>query len=381
MRVFKPVLRWLSAGILVLIILLLVSASVAADTGTYKINNYGVTLEPQSDGRVKITYEQDWQVTGGDIPWVTVGLPNSNFTVQSYGGNAAAVYAYNAGEFQGVRADLDKDYKPGQTFKVTFTVLQSNLLEKLTNESKWRINFTPGWYDNATIDRLQIALVSPVAYDAYSSVTPSPTAINNNVISWERTNLSPGSRFSVKVESPDGSFLSASVPVAKSGGISLTTLIIIIAIIVIGGALIFWAIKRNREARDAELKERVVTIEAEMAEDKAKKEQIEEGFEKYVEKEKIQPDAEGRYYDAGYGNYITPAIWAAVILPQMSEQHRATGGGGGHCACVSCACACACACAGGGAAGCSRKTLHECRKSKEASVNAGNILLHIRPDK
>jgi hypothetical protein len=361
MRVCKPVLWWLSAGILVLIILLSVSSPVAADTGTYRINNYAVTLEPQSDGRVKITYEQDWQVTGGDIPWVTVGLPNSNFTVQSSGGNAAAVYTYNTDGFQGIRADLDKDYKPGQTFNVKFTVLQSNLLEKLTSESKWRINFTPGWYDNATIDHLQIDMVSPVAYDAYSSITPSPMASNNNVITWERTNLPPGSRFVVKVESPDGSFLSASVPVSKSGGISSKTLIIIIASIVVIGMLIFWGIKKNREARDTALKERVVTIEAEMAEDETKKEQIEEGFEKYVEKEKIKPDAEGRYYDTGYGNYITPAIWAAVILPQQTEQHKTTGGGGGHCACVSCACACACACAGGGAAGCSRKTLHECR--------------------
>jgi len=362
MRISASMLRRLSVGILVLIILLLVSGSVAADTGTYRINNYAMTLEPQSDGRVKITYEQDWQVTGGDIPWVTVGLPNSDFTVQSYGGNATEIYAYNTNGFQGIRADLDRDYKSGQTFNVKFTVLQSNLLEKLTTESKWRINFTPGWYDNAAIDRLKIALVSPVAYDAYSSVMPSPTVVNNNVITWERTNLSPGSRFTVKVESADGSFLSPSVPVSRRGGISGRTLSMIIAIIVIVGALIFWGIKKNREASDAELKERVATIEAEMAEDKAKKEQIEDGFEKYVEKEKIQPDAEGRYYDAGYGNYITPAIWAAVILPQITAPHRTTGGGAGHCACVSCACACACACAGGGAAGCSKKSLHECQR-------------------
>ena len=64
------------------------------------------------------------------------------------------------------------------------------------------------------------------------------------------------------------------------------------------------------------MKKRIIVIEEEMARDKKKKEEVEKGFEEYVEKEKIQPDAQGRYYDRGYGDYITPAIWAAVIMGQ-----------------------------------------------------------------
>jgi hypothetical protein len=103
-----------------------------------------------------------------------------------------------------------------------------------------------------------------------------------------------------------------------------------------------------------------------MAADRAKRDKIEKGFGEYVEEKNIQPDAEGRYYDRGYGNYITPAIWAAVISSQYSNRQTNPSIGSVPpscaCACVSCACACACACAGGGAAGCSRKTLHECRE-------------------
>jgi len=106
-----------------------------------------------------------------------------------------------------------------------------------------------------------------------------------------------------------------------------------------------------------------------MAEDKAKKEEVEKGFREYVIEKGMEPDAEGRYYDRGYGDYITPAIWAAVILSQQQQRARdaaaaASGGYSCACACVSCACACACACAGGGAAGCARKTLHECRECR-----------------
>ena len=117
------------------------------------------------------------------------------------------------------------------------------------------------------------------------------------------------------------------------------------------------------------------SFEAEMEKDEKKREAIEKGFKEYVEKENLQPDEEGKYYVKKHG-YVTPAIWAAVISTQYRYLHQPyvhphMQSGTGYrpscvsCACVSCACACACACAGGGAAGCSRKTLHECPACRE----------------
>lgn len=363
MRVSATVLRRLSAGIFALVFLLLAVVPVlAADTGTYGISSYTVTLEPQSSGQVKISVEQQWKVLSGNIPWVTVGLPNDNFSVENYSGAASKVSTANSGGFSGVRVDLDKDYQPGQTFTIKFTVLQGNLLERLTSEKKWRINYTPGWYDRAIIDQLQINLVSPVDYQTYSSVSPMPASVNNNVITWEGFSLSAGNRFNITVESTDGSFLSATAPGASGSGKLGTTFYIIIAVIVGMGFLIFWAIRKSQQARDADIKRQVVVIEEQMAGDTKKKKEIEAGFEKYVEKENIQPDEQGRLYDRRYGDYITPAIWAAVITNQYGRRYTPPRTGCvSSCACVSCACACACACAGGGGAGCSRKGLHECR--------------------
>jgi hypothetical protein len=359
-------LRWLSSGILALVFLLLAVIPACADTGTYQISDYVITLEPQSDGQVRITVAQQWQVLSGDIPWVTVGLPGKNFSIENYSGAASKVSADNGNGFTGIRIDLDKDYKPGQSFGIKFTVLQAKLLERLTADKKWRISYTPGWYDRASIDRLQINLVSPVDYQTYPSVSPMPSSVNNNVITWERPDLPPGSRFDINVESTDGSFLSESVPTgsSQSGGLG-KSFYIIIGIILVVGFLIFWGIRKNRQAMDARAKERVLSIEEEMKADKKKREEIEKGFETYVEKKNIQPDAQGRYYDRGYGDYITPAIWAGVITSQFNRPPTQQPGSSGcvsSCACVSCACACACACAGGGAAGCSRKSLHECRR-------------------
>ena len=368
MRAFAAMLRWLSPGILALAAVLAIGQPARADTGTYRILDYVTTLEPQSNGSVRITYEQTWQVLSGNIPWITVGLANANYSVQSWGGAAARVYGANSGGFVGVRADLDRTYLTGDKFSVKFVVLQNNLLERLTSEKKWRIDFTPGWYDNAEISHLGIRLVSPVSLDAYSLVRPVSTTSAEGVITWDRSNVARGGRFEIRVECLDGSFLSATTPGAKKGPSPWP---FVIGAIVVGAfiALVVAGVRRAKQARDAELKARIAATEQEMAEDKAKKEEVEKGFREYVIEKGMEPDAEGRYYDRGYGDYITPAIWAAVILSQQQQRARdaaaaASGGYSCACACVSCACACACACAGGGAAGCARKTLHECRECR-----------------
>jgi hypothetical protein len=359
-------LRWLPLGIFALVLLLSMAHPANADTGTYQISNYILTLEPQSSGKVQITCEQDWKVLSGHIPWITVGLPNSSFSIGEFGQAAAKVAADNSGGWSGVRIDLDRDYLPGETFKIEFSVLQGNLLERLTNEKKWRINYTPGWYDNAPVDHLQINLVSPANIDSYSSISPPSSSTKDNIITWERTNLPRGARFTVNVESLDGSFLSATAQVKGKSGPNWGVIALIGVGIIIVYLLIMLAVRRSRQVRDAQIKDRIAATEKAMAEDKEKREEIEKGFKEYVDEKGLKPDAEGRYYDRGYGNYITPIIWGAVLMHQQranrASEQPPRNTRSCACACVSCACACACACAGGGAAGCSRKSLHQCKK-------------------
>jgi hypothetical protein len=369
MRAFNTMLRWLSPGIFILILLLALTTPVRADTGTYRIVDYKATLEPESSGAVKIIYQQEWVVLSGNIPWITVGLPNSSFTIDDWSGAAKLVSKENASGFTGVRIDLDKTYLQGDTFNVSFTVRQNNLLERLTADKKWRISYVPGWYDRAGIDRLTVVLNSPVNLDAYSLVNPSPTSSANKIISWETTNMAPGARFQIAVECLDGSFLATSTPGAK-GGFNYTPIIIAVVIGIVVVALIWFGLRKLRQSQDAALKERISTTEKELAQDPKKQEAADKGFREYVIKEDIKPDAQGRYYDRSYGDYITPAIWAAIILNQQAARNsQSSSCVHTSCACVSCACACACACAGGGAAGCSRKTLHECHDCEQCEFN------------
>lgn len=361
MRVFKSMLRRLPAGIFGLILLLaFVLPSTAADTGTYEITNYLVNLEPQSSGQVRVTYQQEWKVLGGHIPWITVGTANSNFTIVSFGEAAAKVSAENSGGFTGVRVDLNKDYQAGESFKVQFVILQGDLLERLTEEKKWRINFTAGWYDNAAIDHLQINLVSPVSIEAYSLLQPQPVT-NGNTLIWEQFDVVRGSRFNITVECLDGNFLSSTVPVKSQGPNTWVVVGIIAGILIVIYLLVTVVVRRYRQAREEEVTARIAATEKELAENKEKAEAAKKGFKEYVDEKEIQPDEQGRYYDRSYGGYITPIIWMAIL----SNQNRTVTqrpASSCACACVSCACACACACAGGGAAGCARKTLHECEE-------------------
>ncbi len=366
MRAPASVLRWLSAGILAVGVVLGASIPARADTGTYRVADYSITLEPQSSGQVKMIYQQTWEVLSGNIPWITVGLPNANFTILQSGGASQRVAADNGGGFTGVRIDLDRAYLPGESFSVSFTVLQSNLLERLTEDKRWRIVFTPGWYDRAPIDHLQITLSAPVGLTSYPVMQPLPSGTTNanasSTMTWTWSNLPAGSRVSMHVECLDGNFLSPTVPIGPQKSFPWGTVAIAVIVIAVVGFIVF-AVRRARQARDEQLKAQIAATEQQMAEDPAKKAEIEKGFREYVVTEDMQPDEQGRYYDRGYGDYITPAIWAAVIMGQhMHDTRTCVASACVACACVSCACACACACAGGGAAGCARKTLHECRE-------------------
>jgi hypothetical protein len=362
MRIFSRMLRWLSAGICALILVLFTVVPVSSDTGTYRITDYTVRLEPQNDGTVKISMEQVWLVTGGSIPWVTVGLPNSHFSIEEQGGAAKKVTADNSGGFNGVRIDLDKNYLPGETFSLQFSVIQGNLLERLTEQKEWRIAYTPGWYDNAVINHLQIDLISPVDVGSYSSIVPQPNSTNGSVMTWEKSNLATGAHFTILVQSPDGSFLTAANKKVGGSGIPVGVIIFLVVLGVIV-VIAIWAAVKARQNRNERRTVLITEAEKEMADDPRKKEKIEKGFEEYVDKKGLEKDAQGRYYDRGYGDYITPAIWAAVLMNNTRQSNTSTGTRSScACACVSCACACACACAGGGAAGCAKKSIHECHE-------------------
>ena len=66
----------------IILFLIVISGIASADTGTYIIKEQFVNLDIYSNSDVRIKYEIKMEVTGGNIPWVTVGLPNKNFDIK-----------------------------------------------------------------------------------------------------------------------------------------------------------------------------------------------------------------------------------------------------------------------------------------------------------
>jgi hypothetical protein len=320
-------------GNLILFILLaslLMATNCVADTGTYRITDYNVTLDPKPNGETVMDYSQTWLVTGGYIPWVTVGLANPNYQIISWGGAAKTVSNGNDGSWVGARVDLNKNYMPNEKFTYNFTIVQRNLISQRSDG--YSIVFTPGWYDRSTIDRLSIKVISPIDLKNVTA-DPKPAETVGRTLVFSKNNLGMGERYKISVnflksalfKVPAQSPQSPQPP--QSGWNSLVLLILLVIIVGVILVAYYYSIHPN---------------------------------------------------DSYYPDYRGPVVSSGRIRRGMrSHEDHSSGGSGAFggrassCACVSCACACACACAGGGGggAGCAKKWLHFCNKCDDSQYS------------
>ena len=293
---------------LILFLLIIASTGMARDTGTYEIEDYTVALAPRENGSVEITYYQKWKVLGGNIPWITVGLPNPGFSVvaSKTGKNISRIKPNNSGSWYGVHITLDRTYRESETFEIEFAVIQKKLFYK--HQNSYRLHFIPGWYDRARINRLTVTLNFFKNLDGVTA-RPRPDSVQAQSLSWEKYGIKKAGRFPVYIDFPTDLFpktiqLSTNKKSSKTGPIAPGFLIFLVIFLFLASIIAIATSRKN-------------------------------------------------HYGSG-GNI------------------RAGGKTGTHrpgcvvsCACACVACACACACAGGGAAGCDRKLTFSCPLCKD----------------
>ena len=305
------------------------------DTGTYRIQEYNVVLLPHPNGEFEISYTQKWLVTGGHIPWVTVGTANPDFDIQNFGGAAKVAEPANQVDWYGVRIDLDRDYQPHETFQFNFTIIQRRLLDRADNG--YHLVYTPGWYDRALTDALTVKLVSPGKV-ADLITDPQPDSISGQEVIWTKKNLGKGERFTVSIGFPSGIYNESLMDKSVQGGISPPLLppppdistqgsgehnwimvVLIIVICIIGIVALASTNRKDDAERDG-------------------------------------------------SSYTSPEIYSGSS--RRSSHIHSTGRGIScvhTCACACVSCACACACAGGGGAGC-KKPHHSCPVCSPKSI-------------
>lgn len=322
----------LSLMLFLLLVMSLTATDSLADTGTYRILDYSVTLNPKATGEIIMDYSQTWLVTGGNIPWVTIGLPNADFQVIGWGGAAKTVKSDNEGDWYGARADLKKTYLPSEKFSYNFTILQRNLLD-LRSDGYWLV-FTPGWYDRCYTDKLSIKVISPVDLKNVTT-NPKPVSIDGRILTFSKNNLRIGEQYKISIKFPKDAYKipaqllkrplsstpAGSQEAGKSGKDLFSWEDFIYMILILAFILFVAFYDKSSDVRD------------------------------------------------GYYDYDDPIVFSGSSRGRRGSRSNrnsgdsgAFGGRASSCACVHCACACACAGGRGGGAGCTKKWLHFCNK-------------------
>lgn len=237
-------------NIFVLLILLstLLSYNVDADTGKYILDREYVDLYINTDTNVEIKYEITMSVTDGNIPWVTVGLPNSKYSVLEFGGNAKSCKSDNFGSWTGVRVDLDKTYYKGDSFSFWFKANQKGFVHYY-KDNRSSIQFAPCWWDRAVTTDLKVVFHLPNEVKDVTT-TASGATFGNSTVTWQWSNVPQGTKHTVGMIMPLDAFpsLKESEQTGASGGDMMPffwLIVFIFAMLIIGG--LFLSFNRTPE--------------------------------------------------------------------------------------------------------------------------------------
>ena len=338
------------------------SADIApyADDGDMDyIPDYLVTVDLRADGSADITYDITWQVISGDqtdyLSWVKIGLPNayaedltpltdtiSDLQYTGDGGSYAKVVFARRYYSPEVAAQNGGESR----VRFAFSVHQSHLFT-LNDDGTATFEFTPGWFDDLVVERMQVRWRGGDGFVADNS------SEEDGYLIWEFGPMGHGQSANIHVTvpvttaetfDPDAQLTAADY---DNGGMTADEMIGILTVVI--ALLIFVAA--------------LIIIVGSMT-----------------------PD-----WGGGFGSGLDPDDWfwytngvhtihVARTAPPPKGYTRTdppknyhTGGGssrgggvGRHnsgcasscaCACAS-SCACACACAGGGRAGCTAKDFY-----------------------
>ena len=218
--------------LIILLGMLLLPAVAVADTGTYEISKQYVTLDVRLDGNVLIEYNITMKVTGGNIPWVTVGLPNSKYTIKDYGGVAKTCKRDDYGSWTGVKMTLDKTYYAGDSFYFSFSALQKGFIYEY-GDNQSSIQFTPCWWDNAVTKDLKVKFTLPNEIKEVMTTLEGAT-FGESYVQWQWSNVPKGQKHTVGFIMDGAPFTSLATSTGSSGDFTVWFFIFISVIIIIG---------------------------------------------------------------------------------------------------------------------------------------------------
>ena len=315
-----------------------------ADSGDLdEIQNYRVDVTPDTDGSLAIVVTVDWLVldstSEGPLEWVQIGVPNEaaeNFTALT----DTISNVYRDGEYAHIT--FDRSYSAGEVVHFSYSWTQPYMYT-LGEDGSVRYDYTPGWFDNANVDSMQLTWhyngVAPSGINASATGKSDGQELDDAFVLSSRETLAHSDTMTVSMEY-------ASWPATLDAGMSADNYSssdydsgsgddsdLVVGFFVLIFVIFFMVM--------------VISSAGSWV----------GGF--YYRNVPHYRRRGGLYYDCDWHGTVPPGAVGRAAPPPGARAFTSMGGGrsGGGCACAS-SCACACACAGGGRAGCSAKNLY-----------------------
>ncbi len=193
----------LLATIPLVALLLLSPDSVKADEVQYHLDHEYAKIWINQDGTIDLLYDIGITCDQGTIRYVNVGQPQRDFTIgEARDENNRTLQTADASEGNNYRAQVHLYTSISTTQSIRFTLLTNvghMIWEDDQNPDNVGMQFTPVWWDDASIYELRVLVVLPLGVTNQVVNVPdwNGTDVEDDrlVLYWGRRNLQPGDRF------------------------------------------------------------------------------------------------------------------------------------------------------------------------------------------
>ena len=196
-----------------LIFALAIVSAVNAQERVYNIEHEWVKIWINQDGTIDLFYDMSLTLDSGpNINYVLIGQPQRDFTVgeafDQYGRMLTTSDESSGSDYK-VQVNLYTPLQAGQTARFNLTTNVARMVwEDAENEGNVGMQFTPTWWEQASVNDLRVLVVLPTGVNSDMVKTTEVLWYNTMVedgrlgVYWEAQNLSPNERYPVGVSFP-----------------------------------------------------------------------------------------------------------------------------------------------------------------------------------
>jgi hypothetical protein len=188
-------------------------SAVNAQDRVYHIDHEWVEIWINQDGTIDLFYDMSLTLDSGpNINYVLIGQPQGDFTVgeavDQYGRSLVTSDESSGSDYK-VRVNLYEPLSAGGTVRFNLTTnVASMVWEDTDNEGNVGMQFTPTWWEQASVYDLRILVILPTGVSS-DMVKTTEVFWDNTVVEddrlgvyWEAQNLSPDERYPIGVSFP-----------------------------------------------------------------------------------------------------------------------------------------------------------------------------------